>query len=151
VGSNEKASLVERSDAEMGWQRCARLQSGFEAERPHGSVHHESGGVGRIFAPLAAFADAPLPEHYEPIESPIDNPLHAAQSHNPVVKRFKTPEDKYGTPKDGYTVVCTTYRMTEHYHYWTKNNPMNVQLVPEPFVEISVKWRKRWASLGARR
>jgi formate dehydrogenase major subunit len=23
------------------------------------------------------------------------------------------------------------------YHYWTKNNPMNVQLVPEPFVEIS--------------
>ena len=32
--------------------------------------------------------------------------------------------------------MCTTYRLTEHYHYWTKNNPMNVQLVPEPFVEI---------------
>jgi formate dehydrogenase major subunit len=93
-------------------------------------------GVGRIFAPLGAFADGPFPEHYEPIESPIDNPLHPAQTHNPVVKRFKTPEDKYATPKDGYTIVCTTYRMTEHYHYWTKNNPMNVQLVPEPFVEI---------------
>jgi len=53
-----------------------------------------------------------------------------------VVKKFKTPQDQYGTPKDGYTVVCTTYRLTEHYHYWTKNNPMNVQLVPEPFVEI---------------
>jgi formate dehydrogenase major subunit len=26
--------------------------------------------------------------------------------------------------------------LTEHYHYWTKNNPMNVQLVPEPFIEI---------------
>jgi formate dehydrogenase major subunit len=26
--------------------------------------------------------------------------------------------------------------LTEHYHYWTKNNPMNVQLVPEPFVEV---------------
>ena len=93
-------------------------------------------GVGRIFAPLGAFADGPFPEHYEPIESPIDNPLHPAQTHNPVVKRFKTPDDKYATPKDGYTIVCTTYRMTEHYHYWTKNNPMNVQLVPEPFVEI---------------
>ena len=34
-------------------------------------------------------------------------------------------------------MVCTTYRLTEHYHYWTKNNPMNVQLVPEPFVEMS--------------
>ncbi len=33
-------------------------------------------GVGRIFAPLAAFADGPFPEHYEPVESPIENPLH---------------------------------------------------------------------------
>jgi formate dehydrogenase major subunit len=96
-------------------------------------------GVGRLFAPLAAFADGPFPEFYEPIESPIDNPLHPTQTHNPVVKRFKTPDDKYGTPKDGYTVVCTTYRLTELYHYWTKNNPMNVQLVPEPFVEIGAE------------
>jgi len=94
-------------------------------------------GVGRIFAPLGAFAEGPFPEHYEPTESPIDNPLHPGQSKNPVVKRFKTPDDKYGTPADGYDVICTTYRLTEHYHYWTKNNPMNVQLVPEPFVEIS--------------
>jgi len=45
------------------------------------------------------------PNFYEPIESPIDNPLHPQQTHNPVVTRFKTPEDKYGTPKDGFTVV----------------------------------------------
>jgi len=93
-------------------------------------------GVGRIFAPLTAFAEGPFPEHYEPTESPIENPLHPAQSRNPVVRRFKTPDDKYGTPQDGYDIICTTYRLTEHYHYWTKNNPMNVQLVPEPFVEI---------------
>ena len=53
-----------------------------------------------------------------------------------MVKKFTTPMDKYGTPQEGYNIVCTTYRLTEHYHYWTKNNPMNVQLVPEPFVEI---------------
>ena len=94
-------------------------------------------GVGRLFAPLAAFAEGPFPEHYEPTESPIENPLHPEHSRNPVVKRFKTPDDKYATPKDGYDIICTTYRLTEHYHYWTKNNPMNVQLVPEPFVEIS--------------
>jgi formate dehydrogenase major subunit len=96
-------------------------------------------GVGRIFAPLAAFADGPFPEFYEPVESPVDNVLHPLVTHNPVVKKFKTEDDKYGSPKDGFTVVCTTYRMTEHYHYWTKNNPMNVQLVPEPFVEISAE------------
>jgi formate dehydrogenase major subunit len=105
-------------------------------------------GVGRIFAPLAAFADGPFPEHYEPVESPVDNVLHPQQTHNPVVKRFKTPDDKYATPKDGYTVVCTTYRLTELYHYWTKNNPMNVQLVPEPFVEISVEMANEMGFAG---
>src|SRR6266851_4034940 len=79
-------------------------------------------GVGRIFGPLAAFADGPFPEHYEPIESPIQNPLHPKQSNNPVVKKFKTAADKYSTPGDGFNVICTTYRLTEHYHYWTKNN-----------------------------
>jgi len=96
-------------------------------------------GIGRLFAPLSAFADGPFPEHYEPIESPITNPLHPSQSNNPVVKKMKTPLDKYGEPGQGFTVVCTTYRLTEHYHYWTKNNPMNVQLVPEPFIEIPVE------------
>jgi formate dehydrogenase major subunit len=96
-------------------------------------------GVGRIFAPLAAFADGPFPEFYEPTESPVENALHPKQSKNPVAERFKTSMDKYGTPAEGFTIVCTTYRLTEHYHYWTKNNPMNVQLVPEPFVEIPVQ------------
>jgi formate dehydrogenase major subunit len=36
-------------------------------------------------------------------------------------------------------VICTTYRLTEHYHYWTKNNPVNVQLIPEPFIEMPVE------------
>jgi formate dehydrogenase major subunit len=96
-------------------------------------------GVGRIFAPLAAFADGPFPEFYEPIESPIANPLHPNQSSNPVVKKFNSAMDKYAAPGQGFNIVCTTYRLTEHYHYWTKNNPMNVQLVPEPFVEIPVE------------
>ena len=93
-------------------------------------------GVGRIFAPLAAFADGPFPEHYEPMESPVANPLHPQQSNNPVAQKYKSDVDKFGTVEQGFNVVCTTYRLTEHYHYWTKNNPMNVQLVPEPFIEV---------------
>jgi formate dehydrogenase major subunit len=105
-------------------------------------------GVGRIFGPLSAFADGPFPEHYEPIESPIANPLHPQQSTNPVAKTFKSDLDKYGTPAEGFNVVCTTYRLTEHYHYWTKNNPMNVQLVPEPFVEIPAKLADKMGITG---
>ena len=93
-------------------------------------------GIGRLFVPLGGMADGPFPEYYEPVESPIANPLHPKQNNNPVVKRYKTDLDKYGTVDQGFNVICTTYRLTEHYHYWTKNNPMNVQLVPEPFVEI---------------
>jgi len=96
-------------------------------------------GVGRLFVPLGGLADGPFPEHYEPFESPIKNPLHPNQSNNPVVKKLTTPADKFGTPEQGFTVVCTTYRLTEQYHYWTKNNPMNVQLIPEAFVEIPVE------------
>src|SRR4029078_6129903 len=50
-------------------------------------------GVGRIFGPLAAFADGPFPEHYEPVESPILNPLHPQPHNNPVVKTVETPFD----------------------------------------------------------
>jgi len=98
-------------------------------------------GVARIFAPLSAFADGPFPEHYEPIESPVANLFHPKVSTNPVVKKLTSAADKYAESggKGAYDVICTTYRLTEHYHYWTKNNPVNVQLIPEPFVEIPVE------------
>jgi len=105
-------------------------------------------GVGRLFGPLAAFNDGPLPTFYEPVESPAENVLYPKQRHNPVVKRYKTPDDKYASPADGFTVVCTTYRMTEHYHYWTKNNPMNAQLVPDMFVEISTEMAQELGIAG---
>ncbi len=94
-------------------------------------------GVGRLFAPLAFFADGPFPEHYEPIESPVKNAFHPGQSNNPVVKKFKG--DTYAQTGGDLKIVCTTYRLVEHYHYWTKNNPMNVQLIPEAFVEMPVE------------
>ncbi|HET6842459.1 MAG TPA: formate dehydrogenase-N subunit alpha [Candidatus Angelobacter sp.] len=93
-------------------------------------------GLGRLFVPLAGLADGPFPEFYEPMESPTENLLHPKQSNNPVVKKYSTDMDKYAKAGDGFDIVCTSYRLTEHYHYWTKNNPMNMELVPEPFVEI---------------
>jgi formate dehydrogenase major subunit len=96
-------------------------------------------GVGRFFGPLGAFQDGPFPEHYEAFESPIRNPLHPTQSNNPVAGLAKSSLDRLATPDQGFSIICTTYRLTEHYHYWTKNNPMNVQLVPEPFIEIPME------------
>jgi formate dehydrogenase major subunit len=39
-------------------------------------------GVGRLFS--NGMVDGPFPEHYEPIESPVANPLHANNSASPV-------------------------------------------------------------------
>jgi formate dehydrogenase major subunit len=115
----------------------------FKADSPPdehmGPFIMNADGVGRLFAPLALFADGPFPEHYEPIESPVQNLFHPKQSTNPVVKKFSTEADKYAKTGGELNVICTTYRLTEHYHYWTKNNPVNVQLIPEPFVEMPVE------------
>jgi formate dehydrogenase major subunit len=106
-------------------------------------------GIGRLFVPLGGMQDGPFPEFYEPIESPIANLLHPNQSNNPVVKRYKTDMDKYAKTGDTeFNVICTTYRLTEHYHYWTKNNPMNVELVPEPFVEVPAELADRMGIRG---
>ncbi len=106
-------------------------------------------GIGRLFVPLGGMQDGPFPEFYEPIESPIANLLHPNQSNNPVVKKYKTDMDKYAKTGDTeFNVICTTYRLTEHYHYWTKNNPMNVELVPEPFVEVPAELADRMGIRG---
>jgi formate dehydrogenase major subunit len=130
---------------QVWWNEAAQKWVGndvpdFKADSPPsahmGPFIMNAEGIGRLFAPLAFFADGPFPEHYEPIESPVKNAFHPGQSTNPVVKKFSTPMDKYAETGGEFKIICTTYRLTEHYHYWTKNNPMNVQLVPEPFVEI---------------
>jgi formate dehydrogenase major subunit len=91
-------------------------------------------GAGRLFVP-GLFAEGPWSEHYEPAESPVPNALHPSQSSNPAIRLFGTEFDVLGDARE-YPIVCTTYRLTEHFHYWTKNNPYTMQLQPEFFVEM---------------
>ncbi|MEA7520252.1 hypothetical protein ONQ60_26175, partial [Salmonella enterica subsp. enterica serovar Virginia] len=37
---------------------------------------------------------------------------------------------------DKFPYVGTTYRLTEHFHYWTKHALLNAIAQPEQFVEI---------------
>ncbi|MEP6768302.1 MAG: molybdopterin dinucleotide binding domain-containing protein, partial [Acidobacteriota bacterium] len=92
-------------------------------------------GVGRLYSPV--LNDGPFPEHYEAIEAPVKNALHPNVTSSPVSKRFSTEHDKYGTV-DKFPIVCTTYRLTEHFHYWTqhhRNGRLN-EIQPGFFVEI---------------
>jgi formate dehydrogenase-N alpha subunit len=97
-------------------------------------------GVARLFV-TGQFAEGPFSEHYEPAEFPVPNPLHPAHSANPVVKPFKSKYDVLGEAKD-FPIVCTTYRLSEQFHYWTKNNAYSMEIQPEFFIEISEELAK---------
>jgi formate dehydrogenase major subunit len=92
-------------------------------------------GVGRLYAP--SLNDGPFPEHYEAVEAPIANPLHPKVTSNPVALTFSSDKDSWGKPEQ-FPYVCTTYRLTEHFHYWTKHQAGGVlnELQPGFFVEI---------------
>jgi formate dehydrogenase major subunit len=93
-------------------------------------------GTGRLFS--NGVADGPFPEHYEPVESPIDNPLHPSVSATPVAFLYDSNAgrpNRFGTRAD-FPYVATSYRLTEHEHYVTQHVEHLVQLQPEAFVEI---------------
>ena len=92
-------------------------------------------GVGRLYAP--SLNDGPFPEHYEAVEAAIANPLHPKVTSNPASKRFSSDKDIYGKKED-FPIVCTTYRLTEHFHYWTQHQHEGTlnELQPGFFVEL---------------
>src|SRR6266571_620396 len=99
-------------------------------------------GTGRLFS--NGVADGPFPEHYEPIESPVENPLHPSVSATPVAFLYDKAAgrpNRFGTP-DEFPYVATSYRLTEHEHYVTQNVPHLVQLQPEAFVEVPAELAK---------
>lgn len=98
-------------------------------------------GVARLFVP-AGMADGPFPEHYEPFETPIDtNPLHPKVVSNPAARVFKGDLEMFGKAKD-FPYAATTYRLTEHFHFWTKHARANAVTQPQQFVEIGEELAK---------
>jgi formate dehydrogenase major subunit len=90
-------------------------------------------GVGKLFS--AGLNDGPFPEHYEAYESPVRNLLHPKVGPSPTAKRFTSDKDVFA--KEGeFPIVCTTYRLTEHFHYWTQHNRRLDMVQPDFFFEI---------------
>src|SRR6202008_4953994 len=95
-------------------------------------------GVGWLYVP-SGLLDGPLPAHYEPIESPVANPIYPQQS-SPVLKYWKLDGNALAAPGDPrFPYILTTYRLTEHYlsGAMSRWNPWLTELQPELFVELS--------------
>ena len=102
----------------------------------------QADGQGWIYVPQG-LEDGPLPTHYEPHESPFDNPLYSQRANPRRQQNKDLPEDPYnpvnGEPgADVYPYVVTTYRLTEHHTAggFSRFVPYLSELQPAMFVEV---------------
>jgi formate dehydrogenase major subunit len=102
-------------------------------------------GVASLYGP--GLVDGPFPEHYEPLECPVEKNLMSPQKNNPVIKRFDLISG--GSQVDMYSgviscdprfpFVCSTYRVSEHWQtgVLTRWCPWLAEMQPGMFVELS--------------
>jgi formate dehydrogenase major subunit len=96
-------------------------------------------GFGWIWVPVG-LKDGPLPSHYEPLESPVRNPMYPQRQSNPVAESKTRGGNQYATSPDGrFPFVLTTYRLTEHHTAGGMSRTLShlAELQPESFCEIS--------------
>ena len=104
-------------------------------------------GVASIFGP--GLADGPFPEHYEPLECPVENNLLSPQKSNPTIKHFEhegtgTELDQIASCDPRFPFICSTYRVSEHWQtgVLTRWLPWLAEMQPGMFVEMSEELAK---------
>lgn len=110
---------------------------GMEAHAGHHPFVMMADGKAALFSP-AGLKDAPLPTHYEPMESPVRNLLYAQRA-NPAAKTYEREDNRYHpSPDPQHPHVLTTYRLTEHHCGGapTRGSTLLAELQPEGFCEI---------------
>jgi formate dehydrogenase major subunit len=108
----------------------------------------QADGRSWLFVPQG-LKDGPLPTHYEPHESPFDNPLYTQRA-NPARLKYERAENPYA-PADGepgaevFPYVGTTYRLTEHHTAggMSRTVPYLSELQPAMFVEVDAELADR--------
>ena len=99
----------------------------------------QSDGKGWIYV-AAGLEDGPLPTHYEPQESVVQNPLYKQQC-NPERMEWRRKDNPYHRPFDDpkFPYVITTYRLTEHHTAGGMSRWISwlSELQPEMFCEVS--------------
>ncbi len=115
-------------------------------------------GTARLWV-RALMKDGPFPTHYEPFESPVANLVAPKIRGNPASRVFKEDMAAFADAKE-FPYAATSYRLTEHFHFWTKHSRINAILQPEFFVEISEElakekgiqkggWVRVWSKRGS--
>jgi formate dehydrogenase major subunit len=99
----------------------------------------QTDGKAWLYVPVG-LADGPMPTHYEPLESPVPNPLYPDQQSNPAIEGIDSPLNPINPSfSEVYPYVFTSYRLTEHHTAgaMSRTLPYLTELQPEPFCEVS--------------
>jgi len=115
-------------------------------------------GTSRLWV-RGMLVDGPFPTHYEPFEAPIVNVVAPKVRGNPAARVFAGDMADFGNASE-FPIIGTSYRLTEHFHFWTKHNKVNAMLQPEFFVELSEQlanakgiangsWVRVWSKRGS--
>lgn len=119
------------------------MRSDAAPDQSVGSFIMTPEGVARLHA--VGMADGPFPEHYEPFETPVGVnlmcPTNPKAISNPAARVYKGDLEAFGK-KEEFPYAATTYRLTEHLHFWTKHSKSNAIVQPAPFVEIGEELAK---------
>ncbi len=138
------------SNAYMRWNGTAWSGPDIPDMRPDAAPDQNVGsfimnpeGVARLHA--VGMNEGPFPEHYEPFETPLgvnlmcpNNPKAVS---NPAARVYKGDLEAFGKAAE-FPYAATTYRLTEHLHFWTKHSKSNAITQPAPFVEIGEELAK---------
>nr|MBA2313210.1 molybdopterin-dependent oxidoreductase [Actinomycetota bacterium] len=99
----------------------------------------QADGKGWLYAPRGLL-DGPLPTHYEPQESILENPLYGQQC-SPARMEWKRSDNRYHRAfgDERYPYAITTYRLTEHHTAGGMSRWLSwlSELQPEMFCEVS--------------
>jgi formate dehydrogenase major subunit len=131
-----------------------KLTDGPATPNGQRAFHLNAEGVGRLFAAVyedpdpkhtelprdASYVpkDGPLPEMYEPVESPFENSMHPKQRTNPTLKYPRVASHHPIGTADKFPHVLMTSTVAEHWccGSTTRNVSWLTEMVPEPVVEM---------------
>ncbi len=96
-------------------------------------------GVSSLYGP--GLGDGPLPEHYEPLESPLKQNLMSKQHNSPIITVFKSDKDAVANADPKFPIVMTTYSATEHWCTGaiTRWQSWLTEAMPQAYVELSTE------------
>jgi len=96
----------------------------------------QTDGRGALFVAGDALRDGPLPAHYEPMASPVENALYPVRN-NPAARLWRRADNRVDEAEGAqYPHVLTTYRITEMSGIMTRCIPWLAELQPAAFCEI---------------